>query len=209
MVGERGLAIFANDLLRSTSRQRFRCSVQYGHIGTTGVNIPYYYQSQFGAWSYYQASPAIRLRKLIKELEIDYGQYFFVDFGSGKGRTLLIASEFPFKQVLGLEFAEELHKIATKNISIYPNKICRSVHSIHQDVTNYKFPDENMVLYFYNPFDITILSKIVQNIQTAAENYGRSIYIIYYFLPSHDHFKQLTEFRLLKISKKFVVYKSI
>jgi hypothetical protein len=40
--------------------------------------------------------------------DIAFEDYTFVDFGSGKGRALLLASEYPFKRILGLEFSPEL-----------------------------------------------------------------------------------------------------
>lgn len=32
--------------------------------------------------------------------------YDFLDFGSGKGRTLLMAASFPFKKITGVEFSK-------------------------------------------------------------------------------------------------------
>jgi hypothetical protein len=47
------------------------------------------------------------LRETLAALPIAYDKFAFVDCGSGKGRTLLIASEFPFKFIIGVEFAAE------------------------------------------------------------------------------------------------------
>ena len=60
----------------------------------------------------YQPSDPETLRRTIAELPIRYEEFVFVDFGSGKGRALLVASEFPFERIVGIEFAEELHEIA-------------------------------------------------------------------------------------------------
>ena len=38
--------------------------------------------------------------------------YTFVDLGSGMGRAVLVASEFPFRRIVGVEIAPELHAIA-------------------------------------------------------------------------------------------------
>ena len=43
----------------------------------------------------------------------------FVDFGSGKGRAILVASRLPFRKVIGVEYSEPLTKIAQENISIF------------------------------------------------------------------------------------------
>ncbi len=47
-----------------------------------------------------------------------------VDLGCGKGRVLLLASHWGFREVRGVEFAQELCEIAKKNIATY------SSHSI-------------------------------------------------------------------------------
>ena len=44
----------------------------------------------------------------------------FVDYGAGKGRVLLLASQHPFAAIGGIEFAEELHDDATMNIAQFP-----------------------------------------------------------------------------------------
>jgi tRNA G46 methylase TrmB len=33
-----------------------------------------------------------------------YSQYTFIDVGSGKGRVLFVAAEYPFRKVIGVEF---------------------------------------------------------------------------------------------------------
>src|SRR5918996_1296859 len=67
---------------------------------------------------YYASHPKF-LFELLSSLDIDYPSYTFVDIGSGKGRVLLIASEFPFAEIIGVEFAKELHEIAAQNIRRY------------------------------------------------------------------------------------------
>jgi hypothetical protein len=59
-------------------------------------------------------------RHLLRALPIeDCSLYTFVDMGSGKGRMLLLAAEYPFRQIQGVEFAVELHDQATANIHRY------------------------------------------------------------------------------------------
>lgn len=57
----------------------------------------------------------------------------------GKGRVLLLASEFPFQQVIGVEIDPRLHHIAQKNIAAYrhPFQKCEDVQSICSDVTRF------------------------------------------------------------------------
>ena len=64
----------------------------------------------------YQASPAALVRTAISSLDADLSDMVFVDFGSGKGRVVMIAASFPFKAVIGVELSSELHQIAMENV---------------------------------------------------------------------------------------------
>ena len=69
--------------------------------------------------AFYHPSHPKFLFEVFGALNIDFENYTFVDLGSGKGRALLVASEFPFREVVGVEFARELHEIACKNVRSY------------------------------------------------------------------------------------------
>ena len=60
----------------------------------------------------YVPSPGLLVDTLLFNLEEDLSRFCFIDFGSGKGRVLLVASHYPFREVVGVEFAPELHQIA-------------------------------------------------------------------------------------------------
>ena len=41
---------------------------------------------------------------------LNFRDFTFVDLGSGKGRTLLMASDYPFRRIVGVELLPSLHK---------------------------------------------------------------------------------------------------
>jgi predicted RNA methylase len=86
--------------------------------------------------------------------EEDIGRMSFVDYGAGKGRVMLLASQYPFTQVGGIEFAEELHDNAMMNIAQFPRSRmkCRNVECVLDDVVNITPLDGEVVHYFFNPF---------------------------------------------------------
>ena len=65
----------------------------------------------------YLGSRVLPLRSLFKELKISMVKVF-VDIGCGKGRVLIIAATFGFKNVKGIEFSPKLRAFAKKNIKI-------------------------------------------------------------------------------------------
>lgn len=104
----------------------------------------------------------------------------FVDFGSGKGRALLLASEYPFKRIVGIEFARELHDVARQNIRRYLSSTqkCRELESINIDAAEFDLPPGPLVLFFYNPFGAIVMTKVVENIRKSLASNARDIWIL-------------------------------
>lgn len=153
----------------------------------------------------YEATQVLPLRKLFKELMIPKGKVF-IDVGCGKGRVLLIASEFGFKELRGIEFSPELCKIATNNCSIYKRKagISANFLIIESDICDYEIKDED-VFFVFNPFDAHVLAQVLENIRLSLLERKRRIWIIYR-KPIHRFIiDEDTEFRKLK---KFVFWGS-
>jgi hypothetical protein len=126
----------------------------------------------------YEPSSAELVRSQLEKLQIDYKRFTFIDFGSGKGRVLLVAAGFPFKEVVGIEFSRELHEIALQNIARIPPALTRSdiIRSIHSDVTALEPPKSDLVCYFYNPFGPPVMAAVAARLAAHHTNYGyRSI----------------------------------
>lgn len=130
-----------------------------------------------------------RARHLRTILNMKYfsSQDTFVDLGSGKGRTLLIASKY-FKEVKGIEFSEELCEIAKRNIMIYSEKTGKTLYDrisvVNADVADYKINAEENIFFMYNPFDETVLGKFLKNLEFSINKTPRTVWIIYYY-PAH------------------------
>src|SRR6266496_57342 len=53
---------------------------------------------------------------------LNFRDFTFLDLGSGKGRTLLMASDYPFRRVVGVELLPALHGIAVRNLAQYKSE---------------------------------------------------------------------------------------
>ena len=128
----------------------------------------------------YRYQPAGSIRKILKDLRIDYGKYGFIDFGSGKGRVLLQAAEFPFKSVEGVEFCIELHRIAENNIRQYRRgKLrCGVLKSNLADAAEFPPPAIPLVLFIHNPFSTEILASLLGNVRRSVVEHPRDVVII-------------------------------
>lgn len=154
----------------------------------------------------YQPSPVYSLRRLLRRLNLQYSSFSFVDFGSGKGRTLLIASELPFRQVIGVEFSEDLHRTAEDNIKRYGSRSAGKVEAVHADATQFTLPAGDLVLYFFNPFTKPVLDKVLENIVTSTMAQPRRIILIYLYLPEKQWVAGLDGFRLLERWRNYDVF---
>ena len=154
----------------------------------------------------YQASPVFSLRRVLRRLDIDFSDFSFVDFGSGKGRTLLLAGEFPFKQVTGVEFSAQLNASAAGNISAYRKRQAGGVATLHCDATAFELPPDNLVLYFFNPFKEAVLSTVLANICASIRLQPRRIIIVYLFLESPQLLDGVAGLRLRECWHRFRIY---
>lgn len=134
----------------------------------------------------YDPIPHKTFDSLLKRLPDDLGDYVFVDFGSGKGRTLLIASSSNFRKIMGVEFAKELHEIALSNIASYKNKDqrCFSIESVHMDAVLFRIPEEKAVFFFFVPFSQGILSQVLKNIERSYLAHPRMMFVLFVSVPA-------------------------
>jgi hypothetical protein len=176
----------ASKSLRPTS-QASKFDIEYG-VDTDG---------RFDGWTYlsdldiaspnwidgndYAAIEPERFRRVLSSFNIVFEDFTFIDFGSGKGRALLLASEFPFRRILGLEFSTELHRAAEGNIRRYSSATqkCRNIRSLNVDFANYVLPAEASVLFFFHPCRTRVLSEVVTGIGLSSRSYPRPLYIAY------------------------------
>jgi hypothetical protein len=129
----------------------------------------------------YAAIEPRRFERVLTALDIRYEDFTFVDFDSGKGRALLLASEFPFKRILGVEFSEELHRTAEETIRRYRSRKqqCQNIQSLNLDFTNFVMPIEPSFLFFFNPCRGRVLSEVVTQVGRSLIVHPRLLYIAY------------------------------
>jgi SAM-dependent methyltransferase len=130
---------------------------------------------------FYLGSPPALVREALTALPIAYENFAFVDYGSGKGRALFVASEFPFKYIIGVEFAAELHLACEANLKAYRNlaSLCRDIRPVHEDAATFDPPEDPLVLFFYNPFDRTIFDAVINRLEGSLRRHPRPVWIVY------------------------------
>jgi SAM-dependent methyltransferase len=111
----------------------------------------------------------------------------FIDFGCGKGRELLLASDYPFDCIIGVEFSPELVEVARRNLATCknPNQISHNICIVAADAASYQLPEDPLVLYFYNPFNALVMQSVMSNLRDSLQRLPRPVTLIY-CTPQHD-----------------------
>lgn len=135
----------------------------------------------------YQPSEPALFREIIESLPVPPDDFTFIDLGSGKGRTLLMASSYAFRRILGMELLEELNTIAVQNIARYhsDDQRCFVIESHAGDARHFEFPPEPTILYLFNPFPRHIWREVLANLQASLIAAPRPVYVVYHN-PVHD-----------------------
>jgi len=129
----------------------------------------------------YVPSPASVPATILKDLGLRYNEYSFIDLGSGMGRVVFAAAQFPFRKVVGVEFSEELHQIAERNLAkISPTLKAAAVELNCQDAQEHTFPPGNCVVYLFNPFRETVMQTVLKNLERCYAKGPAELYVIYY-----------------------------
>jgi hypothetical protein len=127
--------------------------------------------------------------RAMSEIRIRYEDFVFIDYGSGKGRILLLASDYPFRRIVGVEVSPVLHEIAGRNVAIYHSRRqrCREIELITGDAGEFEPPrDAHLVCYFYYPFDEELLGRVLAKISAAVGGGKREAWLLFVNPPSAE-----------------------
>ena len=125
--------------------------------------------------------------------------YSFVDLGCGKGRAVLMASEFAFREVVGVELHASLASIAETNVAAWTaaGRAACPVRIVCQDATEVVFPEGACLLYLFHPFGAPVLKRLIERIEADFAHRRGMLDLIYFnpeageLLDGHGGFERL------------------
>ena len=180
---------FARESTPSRRRQRYG-DVEFDwdyRVDTTGATIGWRDRLLGHFHSPYQPTEPALFREMIENLTLasakfNPGEFTFIDIGSGKGRALLMAADYPFQRILGIELLPELHRVARENIGKYKSSSqqCFTIECLLGDAREFAFPLEPTVLYLFNPLPESGLVKMVSNLKHSLQEHPRPILVLYH-----------------------------
>ena len=180
----RNLWSFVRDSTPEHRRQRYG-DMEYDwehRVNTTSGTVSWRARLLGLFHSPYQPTEPALFQEMMASLPIEFDQFTFIDLGSGKGRTLLMASEYPFKKIVGVELIAELHRAAEENIRAYrsPAQRCVNIEVILADALHFQIPNQPLVLYLFNPLPKPALSEVIQRLGKSLAESPWTIWIVYH-----------------------------
>ena len=126
----------------------------------------------------YAGVPPSVMTQAIADLPLRPAEFTFVDLGCGKGRALLVAAEFPFPRLLGVELATELCEAARANVASSADWSAR-ISILNQDATTVVYPDGPLLIFLFHPFLAPVLRKVLANLERQLRRAPREVYLLY------------------------------
>jgi hypothetical protein len=183
------------DLTPSRRRSRYGdIDYDFDHgVDTTWANVPLRtrFRELLSGGRYQPSEPSL-FHQILHSLPVAPNGFTFIDLGSGKGRTLLMASDYPFRRIVGVEFLVELEIIARHNIARYrgERQKCFVLESQRGDARDFEFPAEPTVLYLFNPFPEDVLRAVLARLHNSVADFPRTVYVLYHNLVHEKIFVQ-------------------
>ena len=117
--------------------------------------------------THYEAVPVADFRALLSLVPSDtIASATFVDIGAGMGRAMILAAEYPFKQVSGIELSPGLYEVAKENLTIARARglRCHDIRLVRGDARIANYPPGDLIVFLFNPFDGDALAVTLASI---------------------------------------------
>lgn len=157
-------------------------------------------------WKNYAPVPYRSFYRVLRQIEIRPGVDVFVDYGAGKGRTLVLAARHPFRRVLGVEVVPEFAEEARRNLERAQRRSsartgnrsgCLAgggvpVEIVTADAAEYGVPDDATILHLFDPFAGRTLERWIDLLEASLRRSPRRLTILY---ADDHHFAPLADAR--------------
>jgi hypothetical protein len=122
-----------------------------------------------------------RWRETLPQVSGRVEAYTFVDVGTGKARPLLLASELPFRRIVGVELHEELARIAQENVARWSRLATpkAKIRVVQGDAMKFRWPRTPLLVYLYNPFACSLVAQMAERLAAVAASGSGLVDLLY------------------------------
>jgi len=115
----------------------------------------------------------------------------YIDVGCGKGRTLIKGLKVGFKNLIGVEFIPSIAEQGVANVNniIESWNLDTTCEIVCEDIRNFQYPETDLILYLYNPFDHNVFEVFLKNLLDDLGKTPRKATLIYY----HSHCQDILD----------------
>lgn len=136
-----------------------------------------------GKYSIYEATHYEGLIKIFEEVILTPYDTL-VDFGCGLGRVLFYCNHQYMSYVTGIEYDPNIYSKLCENaeeyFKLFKNQE-RKFSLLKMKAEEYKIETSDNYFYFFNPFAVEILDKVIENIMESVKKNPRQVTLILYY----------------------------
>ena len=111
-----------------------------------------------------------------------------LDYGCGKGRVDFFLAHQLGAKTIGIEYDERIYRSALENQTTIASKA--KVDFVLTRAETYEVPQEVKHCYFFNPFSVEILHKVMNKITDSYYESPREMFLFFYY-PSDEYISYL------------------
>ena len=107
--------------------------------------------------------------------------FTFIDVGAGMGRGVLLAAEFPFRKLIGIELNPALAEVARRNFTAREAAAPKlaSARIMCGDAAAVRFPKGPCLAFLFNPFGESVMRRLLKRIATVFANRPGELDLLY------------------------------
>lgn len=131
----------------------------------------------------YEPTPYSVLERLVSSELIGAGDVF-LDYGCGKGRVDFFLSYRKLVPAIGIEYDERIYRSALENQRSTISRV--KPQFVLTKAEEYEVPEQVNRFYFFNPFSVEILQKVIARILDSYFECPREMFLFFYY-PSDEY----------------------
>ncbi|HEY1869693.1 MAG TPA: class I SAM-dependent methyltransferase [Chitinophagaceae bacterium] len=130
--------------------------------------------------SRYEPVSFYMLEKLLGTFRKISTQTSVIDLGCGKGRMMMVAPHYGFKNITGIDFAREMCEQATINMSEKMKQFpAMKWKVINENVLDYSIGSADSAFFMFNPFAEEVLRDFLKKLDDSCHQFPRTVHFLY------------------------------